>query len=299
MKRFLGIFLVALLGTALAQSTLRIGLADDPDLLDPDLVRSCVGRIVFTSMCDNLFDINTDQEIIPQLATGYTVSDDGLVLTLELREGVVFHDGTPFNAEAVRYNLDRSKNLPGSARASEIRQLDSVEVVDDYTVDLHLSQPFSPLLAQFVDRAGVMISPTAAEAAGDDFAAAPVCAGPFRFVNRTAQDRITLEKFPDYWNADAFALDRVGYLPIPGSRVRLANLQSGDLDVIERISATAVSSVEADSSLVLKSIAGPGYQGLTINMSLPEQLDTPLATAASLREAFELALDRDVINNVV
>lgn len=192
MKRTLIVSLGVLLGLSWAQ-TVRVGLNEDPDTLDPDLSRTYVGRIVFASLCDKLFDISTDLEIIPQLATAYAFSEDNLSLTITLRDGVVFHDGTPLDAEAVRYNLERSKNLPGSNRASEIEQLQSVEVVDDTTVRLTLSQPFAPILAQLADRAGMMVSPTAAEEAGENFGNAPVCAGPFRFVERVAQDRIVLE----------------------------------------------------------------------------------------------------------
>ena len=100
-----------------------------------------------------------------------------LALTIELREGVVFHDGTPFDAEAVKYNIERSKTLPGSNRASELEQVESVEVVDDSTVRLNLAQPFAPLVALLADRSGMMVSPSAAEAEGEDFGNNPVCAG--------------------------------------------------------------------------------------------------------------------------
>src|SRR5690606_33824947 len=163
----------ALVGGALAQATLRIGLAEDPDVLDPDLARTYVGRIVFASLCDKLFDIDTTAAVVPQLATGYATAADGLTVTIDIRSGVKFHDGTDLDAEAVKYNLDRSVNLPGSNRASELAQLESVTVVDADTVELHLSTPFSPLIAQLADRAGMMVSPTAAEAAGEKFGNAP------------------------------------------------------------------------------------------------------------------------------
>lgn len=292
-------FVLAAAGLASAQTTLRIGLAEDPDILDPDLARTYVGRIVFTSLCDKLFDITPNLEIVPQLATSYTVSADGLTLDLAIREGVTFHDGTSLDATAVKYNIDRSKNLPGSNRASEIAQVDSVEVTGDYAVRIHLSQPFAPLIAQFADRAGMMISPTAAEAAGDQFGANPVCSGPYKFVQRVAQDRIVLEKYAGYWNADAFPIDRVVFLPIPDTSVRLANLQSGDLDLIERPSPTDLAAIAADSSLAMESVPSLGYQGITINVANPTQRDTPLAKDVRLREAFELSIDRNVINNVV
>ena len=99
---------------------LRIGLAEDPDVLDPDQSRTFVGRIVYASLCDKLVDITPDLEIIPQLATGWNWSEDGKTLTMNLREGVTFHDGEPFNAEAVAANIDRSQNLDESRRKSEV-----------------------------------------------------------------------------------------------------------------------------------------------------------------------------------
>ncbi|CAN5782326.1 ABC transporter substrate-binding protein [soil metagenome] len=291
--------LLALLSAGLAQSTVRVGLAEDPDILDPDLGRTYVGRIVFASMCDKLFDITPDLEIVPQLAESYETSEDGLTLTMKLREGVTFHDGTPFNAEAVKYNIERSKTLPGSNRASELEQVESVEVVDEYTVQLNLSQPFAPLVALLADRSGMMVSPTAAEAAGEDFGSAPVCAGPFKFSTRVAQDRIVLDKFADYWNAENIFVDEVVFLPIPDASVRLANLQSGDLDMIERAAATDLDTIRNDSNLELPSAASLGYQSITLNLSNPGPRDNPLSNDPRVREAFDLSIDRNVINDVV
>jgi len=299
MRRLLFALLALSLVAALAQSTIRIGLAEDPDILDPDLARTYVGRIVFTSLCDKLFDITPQAEIVPQLVTDYSVSADGLALDLTVREDVTFHDGTPLDAAAVKYNLERSKTLPGSMRASEIAQVTSVDVTGPYSVRLNLSQPFSPLIAQLADRAGMMISPTAAEAAGEQFGTSPVCSGPYKFVQRVAQDRIVLEKYAGYWNAAAFPIENVVFLPIPDTSVRLANLQSGDLDLIERPSPTDLGTVAGDSDLAMESVPSLGYQGITINISNPSQKDTPLAKDARVREAFELALDRNVINDVV
>lgn len=298
-RRLIATLLLGVLGSALAQVTVRVGLAEDPDILDPDLGRTYVGRIVFASICDKLFDITPTAAVIPQLATGYTTSDDGLTVTIDLQPNVRFHDGTVMDAEAVKYNLERSKNLPGSNRASELAQLESVTVVDADTVELHLSQPFAPLIAQLADRAGMMVSPTAAEAAGENFGNGPVCAGPFRFVERVAQDRIVVERFADYWDAGSISIDRIVYLPIPDSSVRLANLQSGDLEMIERAAPTDLGTIRADANLVLPSAPSLGYQGITINLSNPGPRDNPLSNDVRVREALELAIDRNVINDVV
>jgi peptide/nickel transport system substrate-binding protein len=288
-----------LVGFALAQSTVRIGLAEDPDILDPDLARTYVGRIVFASLCDKLFEITTDLEIVPQLATEHTISEDGLTLTLGIREGVVFHDGTPLDAEAVKYNLERSLNIPGSNRRSEIQQIDSVEVTGEFTVQVNLSEPYAPLIAQLSDRAGMMISPTAAEEGGEGFGNNPVCSGPFSFVRRVAQDRIELERFADYWDAENVLIDRVVFLPIPDASVRLANLQSGDLDIVDRPAPTDLEAIRADTRLELPTVPSLGYQGITINLNNPEPRDHPLSADVRVREALDLAIDRNTLNQVV
>ena len=203
-----------------AQSTLRIGIAQDPDVLDPSISRTYVGRIVFSAVCDKLFDIDEKANIVPQLAVGREISADGKTVTIKLRPGVKFHDGEAFDAAAAKYSLDRHLTLKGSFRKPELAQVDTVEVVDPMTIKLNLKAPFSPLLAQLTDRAGMMVSPKAAEAAGDKFGLKPVCAGPYKFVERVQQDRIVVEKFAGYWNKDQVFIDKITYLPIVDATVR-------------------------------------------------------------------------------
>lgn len=191
--------LAGALGASHAQ-TLRIGLGEDPDILDPTLSRTFVGRFVFAALCDRLFDIDEQLKGVPQLATGYEWSADNKALTIKVREGVTFHDGERLDAAAVKFSLERHKRLPGSSRASELAPLASFDVVDRYTVRLNLSAPFSPLLGVLADSAGIMLSPKAARASGDKFGTKPECSGPFRYVERVAQDRIVLERYADYWN---------------------------------------------------------------------------------------------------
>src|SRR6476620_9917034 len=131
--------------------TLRIGLAEDPDILDPTLARSFVGRIVFSSLCDKLVDIDEKLNIVPQLATSWQWSADNKALTMKLRPGVTFHDGEKMDAAAVKFNIERHKNLAGSNRRGELLPVSTVDVVDDMTVRLNLSAPFSPLLTVLAD----------------------------------------------------------------------------------------------------------------------------------------------------
>ena len=298
-KRFLlGLAMVAATYVAQAQ-TLRIGLAEDPDILDPTLARSFVGRIVFSSLCDKLFDIDEKLSPIPQLATSYQWSADNKSLTLKLRSGVTFHDGEKFDAAAVKFNIERHKTMPGSNRRGELSPVTSVEVIDPLTVKINLSAPFSPLLTVLADRAGMMVSPKAAAANPTNFGTKPVCSGPFRFTERVAQDRIVLERFQNYWNKSEIHFDKVMFLPIVDSTVRLANLRSGQLDFIERVAPSDVASIKADKKLAMSRITELGYQGITINTHKSDQAQAnPLGRDARVREAFELSLDRTGIVQV-
>ena len=286
-------------GVADAQTTLRVGLAEDPDILDPTLARTFVGRIVFAAMCDKLVDITPDLKIVPQLATVWHWVDDNKGLVMTLRQGVKFQDGEPMDAAAVKFNIERHLTMPGSNRKAEISAVKSVEIIDDHSIKLVLDKPFAPLLAQLSDRAGMIVSPKAAQAEGDRFGDHPVCAGPYKFTERVAQDRIVLDRFPDYWNKDAVRFDRIVFLPVVDSTVRLANLQSGQLDLIERVAATDLDTIKKDSRLKLATITSLAYTGITVNLNNGERAKNPLGQNKRVREALELSIDRNALNQVV
>jgi peptide/nickel transport system substrate-binding protein len=303
MKNFTRTLLASLLGAAAlaAQAqTLRIGLAEDPDVLDPSLARTFVGRIVFAALCDKLFEVDEKLNIIPQLAEKHEWSADSKALTITLRQGVTFHDGEKLDAAAVKYSLERHKTMPGSNRRGELAPVTSVDLVDPMTVRLNLSAPFSPLLAQLADRAGMIVSPKAAQAAGDKFGTKPVCTGPYKFVERVAQDRIVLERYPDYWNKGQVNFEKIVYTPIPDATVRLANLKSGQLDYIERVASSDVEKLQTDKRFKIARITEIGYQGITINIGKSEKAQqNPLGKDPRVREAFELAIDRQGLAQVV
>ena len=290
--------LTSLVGAAQAQTTLRIGIAEDPDILDPSIGRTYVGRIVFSAFCDKLFDIDEKLNIVPQLALSYETSADGKEMTIKLRPDVKFHDGEPLDAEAAKFSIERHMTLPTSFRKSELASVDHVEVVDPLTIKLVLKTPYSPLIAQLTDRSGMMVSPKAAKEAGDKFGLHPVCAGPYKFVERVQQDRMVFEKFADYWNKDNVHIDRVVFLPIVDATVRLANLKSGGLDLIERVLATDIKDVRADPKLVLSTAPELGYLGLTVNIG-NDKAKGPLSQSAKVRQALDLSIDREALNQVV
>jgi peptide/nickel transport system substrate-binding protein len=290
--------LVSISAGVQAQTTLRIGLAEDPDILDPSLGRTYVGRIVFSAVCDKLFDIDEKLDIVPQLALSQETSADGKAMTIKLRPGVKFHDGEALDAEAAKFSIERHMTFPGSFRKSELASVDHVEVLDPLTIKLVLKTPFAPLLSQLTDRAGMMVSPKAAKEAGDKFGLHPVCAGPYKFVERVQQDRMVFEKFADYWNKDNVFIDRVVFLPIVDATVRLANLKSGGLDLIERVLATDIKDVRADNRLVLSTAPELGYLGLTINVA-NDKTKGALSQSEKVRQALDLSIDREALNQVV
>jgi peptide/nickel transport system substrate-binding protein len=298
MKR-VALFTLFFVASSLNAQTLRIGLAEDPDALDPTRARTFVGRIVFAGLCDKLFDLDEKLRIVPQLATGYKWSSDNKSLEIKLRPGVTFHDGEKMDAAAVKYNLERHKNMQGSSRRGELAVVSSVDAVDPETVRINLAAPFAPLLAVLTDRSGMMVSPKAAEALGEKFATSPVCSGPFKFVERVAQDRIVLERFTNYWDKGRVHFDRIIYQPIPDATVRLANLRSGQLDFIERVAPADIPQIRSDSRFQVAKIVEIGYQGITINLEKSELGKKSPLRDPRVREAFELSLDRDAIVKVV
>jgi peptide/nickel transport system substrate-binding protein len=281
-----------------AQGTmLRIGIPNDPDLLDPTFSRTYTGTLVMTAICDKLFDFDAKLNLVPMLATGYEWEDPKSLL-IHLRAGVKFQDGEAFDAAAVKYTLERDLTATGSFRRSEISAMDHVEIVDALTARVVMKQPFSPFVAVLTDRAGMMVAPRAAESAGKDFGAHPVCAGPYRFVERVAQDHIMVERFAAYWDAARLHYDRVTYAVIPDSSIALRNLQAGALDMTQ-IAPLDVPTVQQSPDLTLVSTPSLGYGALTVNIGDSPKADTPLGRDRRVRQAFALSIDRAALSQVV
>jgi peptide/nickel transport system substrate-binding protein len=299
--------LTLLAGVAHAQkTTLVVALNQDPDILDPTQSRTYVGRIIYEHMCEKLYEIDQNLKIYPQLAAALpTYADGGKTVTIKLRRGVKFNDGTPMDAEAVRYSLDRHLTMKGSSRRSELELVNSIEAVDPLTVRLRLKAPFSPILATLADRAGMPVSPTQAKKLEDKFGTAPVCVGPWAFAERVPQDRIVLVKSKYYFDPGQAKFDRIVFRIIPDDNVRLANLRSGDIDMMHLVAPTDAASLRKEGRFVVSSVTGLHYQSLTINLhnkngknTPPVDLGTPLANDPRVREALDLSIDREALNQV-
>jgi peptide/nickel transport system substrate-binding protein len=282
---------------------LVMALSAEPDRLDPTTSSSLYTRYVMQTMCQKLYDLDEDGEIVPQLATALPeVSDDGLTVTIPIREGVVFADGTPFDAEAVRTTIDRGLTLTGSTRKSELGPITGITAVDDATVEITYSTPFAPITAALADRAGMILSPTALTTLGDAFGDSPVCVGPFKFVERVPQTSITVERDPLYYDAENVHLDTITYRIITDSNIRAANLRSGDVQVADSVSTQDVTALSETDGVGMLQGGSLGYQAVTFNVgntdgvgAAPGVIDTPLATNPAVRQAFSMAVDREAL----
>jgi peptide/nickel transport system substrate-binding protein len=272
--------------------TLYVALEAEPPELDPNLSSAYVDRQVMASLYDKLVDIDENGEIVPMLAKSYDVSDDGKVYTFHLRDGIKFHDGTEFNAEAAKYNLERYQE-EDSVRSTEVEPIESVEAVDEYTVRVTLSEPFAPFLAVLTDRAGIMASPKAIEENNGRISKDPVGTGPFKFVERVRGDHITVEKNPDYWREGLPKIDKIEYRGIDDENVQYQNLQSGELDIIDSIPLVEFKELQESGDYNVSIEPGLGYQGVFLNVTQP-----PFDNK-QLRQAVYRLVDRDAIVKAV
>lgn len=293
MKRRWAFAALAVLGWAVAKTTVTVGLDADPPNLDPVFSSALVDRQVLNQIYDKLVDIDKDLKVVPMLATSWSVEGNGTVYVFKLRQGVKFHDGTDFDAEAVKFNLERALTAEGSRRKGELAPVKEVQVVDRYTVRVLLKEPFSPFLYVLSDRAGMMVSPAAAKRYGQELANNPVGTGPFRFVERRRQDRIVLQKNEGYWRKGYPKIDELVYRPFPDDDVRVANLLSGAVTVITPVAPKDLARVRSDGNLSLYAFPGLGFQGVWLNVTRP-----PFNNKA-LRQAFAATIDREAIDRVV
>jgi peptide/nickel transport system substrate-binding protein len=276
-----------------SKTTLFVGLDDEPPQLDPHRSSAAVDRQTFQSLYNKLVDIDGDLNIIPELAKSWEILDGGKTYVFELEEGVVFHDGEPFNAEAVKFNFERMLDPDmASPRFSEVKLIEEVNVLGEYTVEIKLKDVFSPFLSVLTDRAGMMVSPKAVKELGDDFANQPVGTGPFKFVERIQQSHIKLERFDEYWREKP-AIETVMIKPFPDANVRVTNLVSGELDIVNKIAFKDLKALQENPDITVLEKGTLGYQGIHLNTR-----KAPFDNK-KVRQAINYAIDRKAIAKVV
>jgi peptide/nickel transport system substrate-binding protein len=277
---------------------LVFGRGADSVSLDPGIVTDGESFKVTQNLFETLLNFGErDTTIHPGLAKEWTVSDDGLTYTFQLQEGVKFHDGTDFNAEAVIKNVDRWKggkeedfyyfNSMFKAEGEDI--ISEVTADGDYTVIFKLSRPQAPFLKNLAMSPFGIGSPTAFEAAGDKFGDNPVGTGPFKFTDWKRNESITIEKFEDYWQAGLPKLDKVIFRSIPDNSARLNELIAGNIDLADGVNPSDGKTVEGNSELQLieRPSMNIGYLGLT-NTRAP--FDNKL-----VRQAVNYAINKQAI----
>jgi peptide/nickel transport system substrate-binding protein len=274
------------------KKVINIGLKADPPSLDPSLSTALVDRMVHNSIYDKLFDLDANGKIVPMLATSYEVSPDGKTYTLKLKEGVKFHDGTDFNAEAVKFNFERNMKDEKSKRRGELKYVESVTVVDPLTVKIQLKEPFAPFLSILTDRSGMMVSPAAVKQYGDDFLNHPVGTGPFVFVEHVKGDHVTLKRNENYWNGKV-KVEEINFKVFTNGTAKVQNLRSGMLDIIDEVPVKEIPAIKGDANLTLVAEPGMGYQGIYLNHS-KEPFNNQY-----LRMAVDRAIDREAVVKVL
>jgi len=270
--------------------TATIALESELFTLDPLNSSLLVEREVFYNIYDSLFTIDPSLKIKAGLVKVWDVSDP-LNYKFTLESSVKYQDGTPFNGQSVKANIERYKTAANSKRKSDLASVKSVEVTDDTHVIFHLSKPNATLLATLVDRAGMMLSMDAVTKGGQNFSLAPLNAGsgPFQFVEWKRNDHLTLKKSASYWKSGLPYLDGVTYRAIPDVNAILSALKTGDIDIARTIGAKDVASVKADSNFVYNSVPAIGFNGFELNAGA-----TPFNDLAK-RQAVATAIDRNSI----
>lgn len=272
-------------------NVINISLKADPPSLDPSKSNALVDRQVQNSIYDKLFDLDKNGNIVPVLVESYEVSPDGKVYTFKLKKGIKFHDGTEFNADVVKFNIERNRE-DDSRRQNEMKFVQKTDVVDPQTVKIKLSEPFSPFISILTDRSGMMVSPEAVKKYGDDYLNHPVGTGAYVFVEHVKGDHVTLKKNENYWNGEV-KIDEINYKVFSNGTAAVQNLKSGQLDFVDDVPTKEIKGLENNPNIKVVAEAGMAYQGMYLNTT-----QEPF-TNKYLRQAVNKAIDREAFIKVV
>jgi peptide/nickel transport system substrate-binding protein len=270
---------------------LVVGLDSDATTLDPAVDSGYAGTQITAQIFDTLLTVGDGGQIEPGLAESWE-QPDPLTLVLHLRGGVSFHDGTPFDADAVVYNLNRIRDpKSGSTWQGDLAVVDTVTATDPLTVEITLQRPYAPLLAVLADQPGMMISPTAHRADPEGFGDAPVGTGPFVLEERIPDERTTLVRNDGYWQEGLPYLDRVVFRPIPDPTTKITDLLSGAVGIVDYVPPQLIDRVRQAPGLVYEE--GPPNYAATVY--LPMNPEAPPLDDPDVRRAISMAIDRQTI----
>ncbi|QHJ00211.1 glutathione ABC transporter substrate-binding protein GsiB [Xylophilus rhododendri] len=290
----LGLAALAASGHAMAAKDAVLSIGFQPETLDPYNTNQTITTAVTKTFYEGLYKFDKDLKVQPVLATGYEVSKDGLVYTIKLRTGVKFHDGTDFNAEAVKFVLDRVLDQNNKLlRYNQFNRVAKVEAVNPATVRITLKEPFGPFINSLAHASAAMISPTALKKWGNqDIAFHPVGTGPFEFVEWKQTEAVRGKKFDGYWNKGYPKVDTITWKPVLENNTRAAMLQTGEADFAFPIPYEQAELLKKSDKLEV--VASPSIitRFLSFNV-LQKPYDNP-----KVREAIGYAVNKEALAKV-
>jgi len=281
-------------GGGASGGTLTIGRPSDAVSLDPHAESTSPGNWVMSNLYENLVVLNVDSEFEPRLAETWEHVEDS-VWEFKLRQGVKFHDGTDFTADAVKFSIDRIKDPDNPGRsASNLLAITEVKPVDDHTVQIITDGPYGPLLniISLIYATGI-VSPAAVEKSGDDYGRNPVGTGPFKFVEWRSNDSITIERNDDYWG-DKALLDKAVYRVIPEESARMLAVETGEVDMVMQPAPSQLETFKSDDNFNVVQTDGVRvfYFGFVLNR--------PITSDVKVRQAINHAVNRqDFVDNIL
>lgn len=286
---------------------LRVGLAQTPDALDPLTALTSSAYTVLHQICEPLYNLDSNGAVVPALATVLPkVSANRLTLTIPLRHGVQFNDGTPFNAAAVKASLDDYRTNKRSPFVSNLSAVKNIAVAGPDAVRVVLSKPYPALPELLATDAGMIVSPTARKNLGTNFSSHPTCVGPFTFVSRPSAGQVNVAKSQYYYDRAKVSLGSIAFTAFTDPDIRAVNLRAGAIDVAETLGLPQVQSLSHATNVAVQSNTGTSTEMIWVNVANAkggtkpyETRSTPLAQHRELREAFSLAINRDAINKVL
>ncbi|HAZ27475.1 TPA: glutathione ABC transporter substrate-binding protein, partial [Candidatus Acetothermia bacterium] len=263
-----------------------IGFGTDPESLDPNKMSSSPAAMVLTHIADTLLTLTEDLQVGPSLAERWAVAEDARSVTLYLRRGVVFHDGAPFNAEAVKVNLERFRTAMFAWLI--FPRVQTIEVLDEYTVRLNLDMPFAPIIAHLTHEFIAMISPKQIAALEGRDILEPIGTGPFKFDRWVRGDYVRVVRNPDYWGQKAY-LDSIVFKVVPSDATRLVLLETGQLHAMMRVPPLDAPRVAATPGLQVLNV--PSVRTIYIGLNYQR---APF-TDVRVRHAINYAVDKEAI----
>jgi peptide/nickel transport system substrate-binding protein len=275
--------------------TLRVGWIPQTRTYDPHLSVQWPERFVLYVIYNTLVGLDSNFNVIPELARAWQVAADGKKITFQLQKGVKFHDGTDFTADVVKWNVERI--LDPKTKSPQRSQLEPaverVVAVDPHTVTFELKKPFAPLLAALAERPGFIVSPAAVQKYGEDFGRHPVGTGPFRFVEWVTDSHLTVERFPGYWEPGKPYLDKIVYRVVPDPTVRITMVRTGEVDIATDVDAKDVPALGREAAIKISELKPPARW-----TALQWWVDKPPFNNKALRQAIALGIDRNELREI-